>query len=304
MHTIEDRLAALSGLVRVYSGTREVDLACRGGIPLGKRVVIGGAPGAGKTTLVTQWARALAVQGCRVLILATDESADAIAIRLGQHVGCSRDLLEQGDPATISRAQIPPSLTLAEDLSIERAALVLGSDGPRVLVVDSLQTARSDLARSTAKRTQVESVVHALKVVARSGALVIATSELARRAYVGKASPGQGDYKGSGDIEYDADLGIALVTPDRGMTVAATIVKNRLGSKPAWTMHADPARALLLSPGSWQPLVESDFQQEPRGPWTSFFERLIGFGGEPPQPPREGPWYLRAWEELIGFPRV
>lgn len=241
-HLVVRRVQALSTLQRVQTGTSAIDRACRGGVPLGKRVVVGGAPGAGKTGLVTQWAVNLAESGARVLILATDEAADAIAIRVGQQLGGDRDRLERGD--LTGAREIPPSLAIHEDLTIEAAARLLGRSGPRVLVVDSLQTARSDAYHGGAKRGQVEAVVRALKTVARGGVLVVATSELARRGYQGRAAkPGQGDYKGSGDIEYDVDLGLAMVTHDGGASSEVCVVKSRLGAKPTFTLHWNPVCA-------------------------------------------------------------
>ena len=231
--------------MRVLTGTAPLDTLTRGGIPLGKRVVVGGAPGAGKTTLVVQWARELAEQGVHVCILATDEGADAIAIRLGQHTGLNRTLLEHGDPSTLARVSIPASLSLVEDLSIEAAARTLPTSGKRALIVDSLQTARSDACTGKGVRAQIEANVRALKSLARQGVLVIATSELRRQGYQGRKAPTQGDYKGSGGIEYDVDLGLALVTPDKGATVQVSVVKSRVGNAGPtdWTMRADRARA-------------------------------------------------------------
>lgn len=245
---LSDRLSALHGVKRVRTGLPILDAACRGGIPLGKRVVVGGAPGAGKTTLLTQWSLNLARQGCKVVFLATDENADAIAIRLGQLLGGNRDKLERGDPEELAKVRsgldtLP--LDLLEDLTIEQAVTRLGTTGPRVLVVDSLQTARCDEhARLRGKRGRIEANVRALKIAARSGALVLATSELSRQGYRAKTGVGSiADYKGSGDIEYDVDLGLAMRTFDRGQSSQVEVTKSRIGGKPDFVLYLDPVRA-------------------------------------------------------------
>ena len=250
-----DLIADAASRERVLTGTGPLDDACRGGIPLGSRVVIGGAPGAGKTTLATQWALQLARQGTHVRILATDEGAAAIAIRLGQQgPGLPREALEQGDVASLRAlaeylSALPGRVDVLADQSIERAASTLPSDGARALIVDSLQTARSDRRTGNGKKAMVESSVAAIKRIAASGVLTISTSELARDAYkAGKNSKSAlGSFKGSGDVEYDIDLGLALVCDTEGKDITCRVEKSRIGERPTFPLYRDAARALLLT---------------------------------------------------------
>jgi predicted ATP-dependent serine protease len=71
--------------VRIPLGVKTLDRACRGGLLPGKILIVGGAPGAGKTTFVTQKAYELALRGVYVAVLAADEDADGLLIRIGQN---------------------------------------------------------------------------------------------------------------------------------------------------------------------------------------------------------------------------
>ncbi len=217
----------------------------RGGLPAGKLVVLTGMPGAGKTGVAVQLARHLAIGGARVTVLATDEGADALAVRLGQLAGAERAALEKRDARALDLAMLytPATLSLLADVSIERATVDVD-----VLIVDSIQTARSEATTTRGKRAQVEAVVRALLGAKGRGVLVIATSEMGRQEYRNLAKdPSLASAKGSGDIEYQADMVLALVTRDGGRTVNVTIPKSRIGDdKTGWTWTRDPARASFV----------------------------------------------------------
>src|SRR6202041_1424802 len=82
----------------VTSGHPTLDAACRGGF-LGPRVVIvGGAPGAAKTTFSIGLGVRAARLGHAVAILAADEDVDDIMQRIGQIYGIDRFALERRQP--------------------------------------------------------------------------------------------------------------------------------------------------------------------------------------------------------------
>lgn len=90
-------------MVRLETGFPTLDRATRGGLPIGKTVVLGGAPGAGKTTAAVQLAFRWLLQGVHVGILAADEDANGLLVRLGQLVGLDRTKIEEGDPSTVAK---------------------------------------------------------------------------------------------------------------------------------------------------------------------------------------------------------
>lgn len=233
--------------VRLETGLPSLDEATRGGLLSGRVVVLGGAPGAGKTTLALQLGRRYARAGHAVMVLAADEDADGLLIRWGQSEGLVRDDLEAGhDGARRYLAEqveaLAPRLGLldAEDdgSTVESAASALmrmQTDGSRVLIVDSIQTARAAGADDAdSPRERIDCVIRALKTASRGGALVIATSEMARGYYrsrsSGDATSALASGKESGAIEYAAAMMLALRSvPEEADLVDVGAPKNRLG---------------------------------------------------------------------------
>lgn len=113
----------LEGGERTPTGIGELDRVLGGGVVEGSLVLIGGDPGIGKSTLLLQACRALADLGAPVLYVSGEESPAQVKLR-AERLGIS-----------------PKNLFLLAEtdlLAIEGHALSLG---PRVLVVDSIQTA-------------------------------------------------------------------------------------------------------------------------------------------------------------------
>jgi KaiC/GvpD/RAD55 family RecA-like ATPase len=260
---------------RLETGFVTLDQATRGGVPLGRVVVLAGAPGAAKTTLAAFLCDCWERSGCAVVYLAADEPAEGIAIRLGQLAGFSRDGLEtEGDVGDAvragfaARAEGRPLVVLdpdAEDApstieAAEEVVLDLAGDRPRVLVIDSLQTVRCDAAEmAESAKERIDIKLRVIKSIAKRGTLVIAISEMARSGYrannradnVSALAAG----KESGAIEYGASLllGLRSVKGEVGQ-VDVEVAKNRLGGhKPELRMKLDFDRASfaeIATPGA------------------------------------------------------
>jgi KaiC/GvpD/RAD55 family RecA-like ATPase len=249
-------------VTRLVTGLASIDKATRGGILLRKVVVIGGAPGAGKTALLVRLAYTWLNQGVPVGILASDEEADGLLCRLGQLHGLSRDEIERGDRATCQAlakwCESVPLLLFDGDEdggsieALSRDLRTIAAGRPSTLLVDSIQTARSETQTpmGTDMRAKIDAIVRALKHSAKvDGHLVVASSELSRAAYRNKDQAENANalaaFKESGGIEYGVSL--ALVLSSRQGTselVDAAIVKNRLGSgKPEFMLKLDHERA-------------------------------------------------------------
>jgi archaellum biogenesis ATPase FlaH len=249
-------LAKTQGMVRLPTGIPTLDACMRGGIPSRRLVVFGGAPGAGKTSLVTrlgyQWAR----EGVTVGMLCADEGPEGIVDRVSLYESSRRDKLEAGDADEWARlgaaVQGLPLILDPGDMTIEgMAALVRerAGDAPAVLIVDSIQTARADAEGGdrSDRRGEIDRVVHALKrVVAVHGLVVVATCELARAFYRSSALAAQlnplAAFKESGSIEYAAQTAFVLTTP-KGQSdmIDAAVAKNRGYPKRPFrlALHAD-----------------------------------------------------------------
>jgi hypothetical protein len=250
---------------RLVTRIPSIDAATRGGFVPRKLVVVGGAPGAGKTAFLVSLGYRWLTEGIPVAFLAADEDAEAILIRLGQMHGLSREALENGErPAREALAawcrSVPIILADAdedEDGTIEgvsRELSALAAGKPSAFIVDSIQTARTEAPAPAAKdadrRRGIDHVVSVLKKSAKIGQHVIAaSSELARSAYRNKSQAENANplaaFKESGAIEYGVSLAMALVShPGTSDLVDAVVVKNRLGpGKPEFLLKLDHERA-------------------------------------------------------------
>lgn len=238
------------------------------GVPVGARVVLVGAPGAGKTALAVQWAHDWARAGARVVYLAADQAPAAVLVRVGEREGFARADLDGVTSAAARRAAWSELAARVDDLStfalldgsddaatIEAAAdLVSGiaTNAPRVLVVDSLQTARCAGADgATTPRERIDASLRALRAAQAAGVLVVVVSEMARGGYR-SGDPGQNtsalaSAKESGSVEYAADLLLGLVSvkgePD---LIDVETAKNRLGEKRDFRLKLERWHAALV----------------------------------------------------------
>ncbi|MCR4302481.1 MAG: DNA repair protein RadA [Sulfuricaulis sp.] len=111
------------------TGIGELDRVLGGGLVSGSVVLIGGDPGIGKSTLLTQ-AMATLGQSARVLYVSGEESSDQIALR-AQRLGLKSDRLR-----LLTENQVETVLASAQ------------SEQPQVIVIDSIQTMFTELLQS------------------------------------------------------------------------------------------------------------------------------------------------------------
>lgn len=249
------------------TGFESLDAATRGGLRGSKLVVAAGAPGAGKTSLCVQLALEYARAGHPVGVLACDEDADGLLIRIGQQLGLVREDLERGILGArrhLAGALAGLMLTLVdadeseatiEDVAERVQAQAAERKKPGVLVVDSIQKARCrehTVAAMRTERERVDATVRSLKRVSRMGGLLtLATSETSRAIYRGGADPKINPLaagKESGSIEYAAAVQLVLTSvPGESDLVDVAVPKNRIGSgRDGWRMRFDRDRARFV----------------------------------------------------------
>ena len=114
------------------TGLAEVDRVLGGGLLPGAVVLLGGDPGIGKSTLVLQLLHHVATAGRRVFYVTGEESAAQIRSR-AERLGLDDS----------------PVQLLAE-VTLERMAPEIERTTPHLLVVDSIQTVRSETVESAA----------------------------------------------------------------------------------------------------------------------------------------------------------
>ena len=116
-------------IARMPTGISELDRVLGGGLVAGSVVLIGGDPGIGKSTLLTQ-AMATIGQVAKVLYVSGEESSDQIALR-AQRLGLRGDRLR-----LLTENQVETILASAQN------------EQPQVIVVDSIQTMFTEILQS------------------------------------------------------------------------------------------------------------------------------------------------------------
>ncbi len=120
---------AVEASTRLATGIGELDRVLGGGLVVGSVVLIGGDPGIGKSTLLTQ-ALAMMANKVPVLYVTGEESAQQVALR-ARRLGLKADRVR-----LLAENQIETILACAE------------SERPSVLVIDSIQTVFTELLQS------------------------------------------------------------------------------------------------------------------------------------------------------------
>lgn len=115
---------------RTASGIDELDCVLGGGIVAGSLVLIGGAPGIGKSTIVMQMADKLGRNGTKVLYVSGEESERQIKMR-GQRLGVAAQ-----------------NLFLLPETNLQSILAETEKLRPDFVIVDSIQTVFSDQIES------------------------------------------------------------------------------------------------------------------------------------------------------------
>ena len=123
-------------IMRLGTGLAELDRVLGGGLVPGSVVLIGGDPGIGKSTLLTQ---ALAEIGrrARVLYVSGEESSDQIALRAQR-----LDVIGAGG------GNLGERLRLLTENRVEDVLAAARAEQPQVIVLDSIQTVYTDALQS------------------------------------------------------------------------------------------------------------------------------------------------------------
>jgi DNA repair protein RadA/Sms len=107
---------------RIQSGLGEFDRVLGGGIVRGALTLIGGDPGIGKSTLLTQVAGRLAARGGKTLYVSGEESATQIKLR-AERLGITGG-----------------ELLLHNETDVTQIAAAIHSERPAFAIIDSIQT--------------------------------------------------------------------------------------------------------------------------------------------------------------------
>lgn len=153
MTTLKD--ARVQDLKRLPTGIKEFDRLTCGGLVEGQLILLAGAPGIGKSTLMLQLAGKLA-EGKKVLYVSGEESSSQIAGRAAR-------LKVKGD-----------NITLLSETNIENIIKAVEEAKPQILIIDSIQTVyHPEFSSSAGTIGQVrESAAEILRLAKPKGIIV------------------------------------------------------------------------------------------------------------------------------------
>ena len=236
-----------SGSPRLPTGLAELDRVLGGGLVPGSVALLGGEPGIGKSTLALQLALAVARDMGPVLYVSGEESLEQVRLR-AERLGC-----------------LPPRLFALAETRVEALAAPWRQVAPAVVIVDSIQTARTE---------RVESAPGSVAQVRESAALLAATAKAHGTALVlvGHVTK-EGALAGPRVLEHLVDA-VLTFEGDRGHALRILrAVKNRFGS--------------TQEVGVFQ-MAEAGLEQVPNPSELFLAERHAGTPGSCVAPLREG----------------
>lgn len=138
-------------ITRYSSGNIDLDLVLGGGVVAGSLVLIGGAPGVGKSTLLLMVAANISKQNKKVLYVSGEESASQIKLRASR------------------LGAIPKNVYLLAEINLDNIMVELLENSYDFLVIDSIQTMYSPkISSAPGSVSQVREVTFDLMRYAKS----------------------------------------------------------------------------------------------------------------------------------------
>jgi DNA repair protein RadA/Sms len=185
------------------TGVDELDRVLGGGLVPGSVTLVGGEPGIGKSTLLTQVAASTAGAGERVLYVSAEESRQQVRFR-AERIGALVD-----------------GLYLSSESVMQEVVGQLDEVKPSLLVVDSVQTILdADLPGAPGSVVQVRSCAHRLVREAKQRALAV--------VLVGHVTK-DGDLAGPRVLEHVVDTVLAFEGDRHHALRLLRAVKHRFG---------------------------------------------------------------------------
>lgn len=189
---------------RLRSGIEEFDRVLGGGLIPGSVVLLGGAPGVGKSTLVLAIGAALAESGASVLLATGEESRGQVALRAGR-IGAQS-----------------ASLLIAIESRIEPLSELIRSREYPVVVIDSIQTVIGSPGTGGAGTTGLvrDAAAQLIRAAKESGVAVVLIGHITK----------DGAIAGPKSLEHMVDVVLSLDgDPLRNLRFLRG-TKNRFGS--------------------------------------------------------------------------
>ena len=194
----------LDSMLRHSTGIGELDRVLGGGIVEGSLLLVGGDPGIGKSTLLTQVSAHYAQDGHRVLYVSGEESARQIKMR-AQRLGASGS-----------------SLYILSENDMSAVEKQMEKIGPDLMIVDSIQTMyRPDMAAAPGSVSQVrESASVLMRAAKTTGCAIILVGHVTK----------EGSLAGPRVLEHMVDAVLYFEGDRQHQYRLLRAVKNRFGS--------------------------------------------------------------------------
>ena len=190
---------------RLTTGIGELDTVLGGGLVPGSLVLIGGAPGIGKSTLTTMALANLVAAGRRGLYVSAEESAAQIRLRAARLT--SADAL---------------AIPVIAETDLATVIATLEAEKPDVCVIDSVQTLHSaDLTSAAGSVAQVREVADEVMRVAKARRICV--------LLVGHVTK-EGSLAGPRVLEHLVDCVLSFEGERERTYRTVRAVKNRFGS--------------------------------------------------------------------------
>jgi DNA repair protein RadA/Sms len=189
---------------RISSGIREFDRVLGGGLVSGSLILVGGAPGIGKSTLMLQVLQRLTEQAQKVLYISGEESLGQIKLR-GERLGVGSE-----------------DLWVVSEVSLESIRVLVDDMAPSAMVVDSIQAVfTSDLTSAPGSVSQVrEATMHFMHLAKRTGIPIFLIGHVTK----------DGAIAGPRLLEHMVDTVLYFEGDQNNMYRILRSVKNRFGS--------------------------------------------------------------------------
>ncbi len=215
--------------IRFSTGMNELDRVLGGGAVSGSLVLVGGAPGIGKSTLLLQICSNLCIQH-RVLYISGEESERQIKLR-AQRLGVTSD-----------------NLYVLSETRLSEILDALDSIAPDILIVDSIQTIYSDTNESSpGSVSQVKECTMALMQLSKSNGITVFV--------VGHINK-DGAIAGPKVLEHMVDCVLYFEGDNNSCYRLLRSIKNRFGSTNEIGVFEMVSKGLIEVPNPSQMLLE------------------------------------------------
>jgi DNA repair protein RadA/Sms len=218
---------SVSSQARLSTGSSEFDRVLGGGMVKGSVVLVGGEPGVGKSTLLTQLA--LQVQSSDERGATTETSSSVVRRSLSVLYACGEESVEQVGlrvnrlrTTSDERGATTDQLGLLAETNVDTIIATAENNLPSVLIVDSIQTLfTTDLTGMAGSVGQVrESASRLISFAKRHGVITFIVGHVTK----------EGSIAGPKVLEHMVDVVVQLEGERTGVWRLARAIKNRFGA--------------------------------------------------------------------------